>query len=115
MMKKVKDLTFSLMLIFVVAIGIYWLMVELQKDYLDHYLSLLGEKLIELVPESSEKRSLKTFFDDFKTQVENQEVTPEQVEKVAAGILNISNLKDSISVAEARVCDRNGKIRKDPR
>jgi len=102
MFKKVKDLTFSMVLIFVIAVGIYWLMVELQKDYLDHYLSILGDKLIELVPESSEKRTLKPFLDDFKKQVENQEVTPEQVEKVAAGILNMSNLKDSITVTEAR-------------
>ncbi len=102
MVKKVRELTFSLMVIFVIAIGIYWLMVELQKDYLNHYLTLLGDKLIELVPESSEKRTLMALFDNFKEQVENQDVTPEQVEKVAAGILNISNLKDSISVAEAK-------------
>jgi len=102
MVKKVRELTFSLMVIFVIAIGIYWLMVELQKDYLNYYVTLLGDKLIELVPESSEKRTLMALFDNFKEQVENQDVTPEQVEKVAAGILNISNLKDSISVEEAK-------------
>ena len=111
MFKNAKNLSFSLVLIFVIAVGIYWLMVELQKDYLDHYLSLLGDKLIELVPESSEKRSLGAVFDEFKKQVENQEVTPEQVEQVAAGILNISNLRDSITVAEARAVLEAAKIK----
>jgi hypothetical protein len=108
MFKKVKDLAFSLALIFLIAVGVYWLMVEMQKDYLNHYIGLLGDKLIALVPESSEKRTLQSFFDDFKKQVENQEVTPDQVERVAAGILNISNLKDSISVAEAKAVLRLG-------
>ena len=78
MFKKVKDLAFSLVLIFLIAVGVYWLMVEMQKDYLNHYIGLLGDKLIALVPESSEKRTLQSFFDDFKQQVENQEVSPEK-------------------------------------
>lgn len=113
MFKKVKDLAFSLVLIFLIAVGVYWLMVEMQKDYLNHYIGLLGDKLIALVPESSEKRTLQSFFDDFKQQVENQEVSPEQVERVAAGILNISNLKDSISVTEARAVLRLGRAEPD--
>jgi hypothetical protein len=74
---------------------------QLQKDYLDQYITILGDKLVALVPESSEKRALSDLFDQFRTKIENKEVSPEQVEQIAAEIFNLSNLSDSISFAEA--------------
>lgn len=96
-------MSFSVVVIFLVAIGIYWLMEQLQEDYMDQYLSILGDKLIAMVPEVSEKSTLKNIFDEFRFDVENDQVSPEQVEKVAAGIFNIDLLTDSLSLAEAIV------------
>jgi hypothetical protein len=99
--KKFRDLSFTIVLIFLIAIGVYWIMEQLQKDYLDQYINILGEKLISMVPESSEKKALSEMFDQFKTKVEKNEVSPEQVEKIAADIFNFSYLSDSLSYAEA--------------
>ena len=101
MIKKIRDLSFTIILIFLISIGVYWIMEQLQKDYLDQYINILGEKLISMVPESSEKRALSEMFDQFKTQVEKNEVSPAQVEKIAADIFNFSYLSDSLSYAEA--------------
>ena len=101
MFKNIRDLGFSFTLLFLIAVGIYWIMDQLQKDYLDQYISILGDKLVTLVPESSEKRALNDLFDQFRTKVENKEVSPQQVEQIAAEIFNLSNLSDSISLAEA--------------
>ena len=101
MIKKIRDLSFTIVLIFLIAIGIYWIMEQLQNDYLDQYINILGEKLISMVPESSEKRALSEMFDQFKTKIEKNEVSPEQVEKIAADIFNFSYLSDSLSYAEA--------------
>ena len=101
MIKKFRDLSFTIVLIFLIAIGVYWIMEQLQNDYLDQYINILGEKLISMVPESSEKKALSEIFDQFKTKVENNEVSPEQVERIAADIFNFSYLSDSLSYAEA--------------
>ena len=101
MIKKFRDLSFTILLIFLIAIGVYWIMEQLQKDYLDQYINILGEKLISMVPESSEKKALSEIFDQFKTKVEKNEVSPEQVERIAADIFNFSYLSDSLSYAEA--------------
>ena len=101
MIKKIRDLSFTIVLIFLIAIGIYWIMEQLQNDYLDQYINILGEKLISMVPESSEKRALSEMFDQFKTKIEKNEVSPEQVEKIAADIFNFTLLSPSAAVNQA--------------
>ena len=102
MRKKLRDISFSIVVVFLVAIGVYWFMEQLEKDYLDQYISILGEKLTSMVRDSSEKTAVKELFDQFRSDVGNDQVSPEQVEQVAADILNIDNLTDSISFLEAR-------------
>ena len=102
MVRKLSDFGFVIILIFIIAVGAYWIMVQLQQDYLDKYLGLLGDKLITMVPESSEKESLAELYNQFKQKVETKEIAPEQVEEIAAGIFNLSLISDSISLAEAR-------------
>ena len=100
--KKLRDVSFSIVVVFLVAIGVYWLMEQLEKDYLDQYISILGEKLVAMVQEGTEKTAVKDIFDQFRNDVGNDLVSPEQVEQVAADILNIDNLTDSISFVEAQ-------------
>lgn len=100
--KKIRDISFSVVVVFLVAIGVYWLMEQLEKDYLDQYISILGEKLTSMVREGTDKSAVKELFDQFRSDVGNDQVSPEQVEQVAADILNIDNLTDSISILEAR-------------
>jgi hypothetical protein len=99
--KKFRDLSFSIILIFLIAVGMYWIMEQLQKDYLPQYISKLGEKLISMVPESSDKYALNKEIEELKTRVEKNEVSPEQIEKMAADIFNINYFSDSLTLAEA--------------
>ena len=66
MVKKLRDLSFSIILIFLIAVGMYWIMEQLQKDYLPQYISLLGEKLISMVHESSDKYALSKEIEQLK-------------------------------------------------
>jgi len=101
MVKKFRDLSFSIILIFLIAVGMYWIMEQLQKDYLPQYIGLLGEKLISMVNESSDKYALSKEIEQLKTRVEKNEVSPEQVEKMAADIFNLNYFSDSLTLAEA--------------
>jgi len=114
LIKKARELGFSIILIFLIAVGIYWIMEQLQKDYLDQYINILGDKLLAMVPESSEKEALTDLFGQFRTQVEKKEISPEQVEKVAQDIYNLSNISDSISFAEASALIRVPELEKVP-
>ena len=99
---KGKDTGLILSLVFIIAVGAYWLMLDLRNNNFDQYLSLLGEKLLAMIPESSEKRTIENMFTDFKQDVKEKKITPEQVEQVAAGIMNITNMSDTVSVDEAQ-------------
>jgi len=101
MRKKFRDYGLIASLVFIIAIGGYWILQQVKQESLGHYVGLLGEKLLAMVPESSEKRTIEKMFSNFQTQVEEKQLAPEQVEEVAAGIINISNISDTVSVAEA--------------
>ena len=109
---KGKDTGLILSLVFIIAVGAYWLMLDLRNNNFDQYLSLLGEKLLAMIPESSEKRTIENMFTDFKQDVKEKKITPEQVEQVAAGIMNITNMSDTVSVDEAQaILDIAGDIK----
>jgi len=54
------------------------------------------------VPEGEQKVSLRRLYDDFKRKAENQEVPPEEIERVAATILNLAN-RDTLISADAAI------------
>jgi hypothetical protein len=101
MNKKLRDYGLIASLVFIIAVGAYWIFQEFKRESIEHYMDLLGQKLLAVVPESSEKRTLEKMFSNFQEQVQEKQVTPEQVEEVAAGIMNITNISDTVSVAEA--------------
>ncbi|MDW7682333.1 MAG: hypothetical protein SCK70_17345 [bacterium] len=83
--------------VFVIAISltavIFWLVFldkESQEIVLEHSLNMLGNKLLAMVPEGAEKGGVKQMYDNFVKQASAREVEPEQVEQVAASILNLS-------------------------
>lgn len=101
MKKNIRDIGLILSLAFILTVGGYWLIQYLKQENIDHYIGLLGEKLLAMVPESSEKRTLESMFKTFEKKVEEKQVAPEQVEKIAADIMNITNITDSLSFEEA--------------
>ncbi len=102
MLEKIRDKSFAVVVVFLIAVGIYWILEQLQQDYMDQYINILGEKLISMVPESSEKEALSEVVDQFKTKFEKNEVPPEQLEKIVADVYNYSYLSDTLSLEQAR-------------
>ncbi len=83
---------------------IFWLVFldkRSQDEVLEFSLNLLGDKLMAMVPDDSEKSAVKNLYDNFVQQAKAQQVAPEQVESVAATILNLSNLDTTLSSQQA--------------
>lgn len=83
------------------ALAIYNLAIKPKINDLNHYAELLGDKLLAMVPEGSGKAALAQTYRDFLEKVRNREVAPEGVERVAAGILNLSNSNKVITPEQA--------------
>ncbi|HDP98625.1 MAG TPA: hypothetical protein ENN22_05520 [bacterium] len=94
--------------VFVIAISltavIFWLVFldkESQEIVLEHSLNMLGNRLLAMVPDGAEKGGVKQMYDNFVKQASAREVEPEQVEQVAASILNLSQLDTVITPEQA--------------
>lgn len=98
-----KMLRIAGIIIFIVlgGIAIYNLSIKPKIDTLNNYVELLGNKFLAMVPEGSGKELLAGMYRDFAEKVRNREVEPEQVERVAAGILNLSNTHEQITPKQA--------------
>jgi len=73
---------------------------ELKQDVYDHALALLGEQLLAVLPEDAPAAEVTKKWERFSEQAMRGEVPPEQVERVAASILNASNAEEKLSPAE---------------
>ncbi len=67
-----------------------------QNDVLEYSLNTLGDKFFSLMGDSSAKSALKTKYDNFVRRAVNGEADQDQIEYVAANILNASNSRDTI-------------------
>jgi hypothetical protein len=98
--------------VLIVFAGVYFIFFYaekgIQKDVLEFSLNLMGEKLLALVPEGANREKIKELYDGFKQRAINGLVEPEQVETVAANILNVSNRKQPISPQQAEGIIRSG-------
>jgi|GEM_PF-1300509 len=92
------------LLVGVITLIIFLLVVQDQQvknNVLDYTLNVLGGKLLAMVPEGTGKELVRERYESFVNQVKNREVTPAQVEQVAANILNASNVDHKMSPEEA--------------
>jgi len=104
MLNTLKKIGFFVVTI-IITTGIVWLVFldkESKRDVLDYSLGLLGEKLMAMVPEGSDRASVQEVYNKFMTQAKQQEVAPEQIETVAANILNVSNMEGTITSEQAK-------------
>jgi len=106
MAKKKHDFGLILSLGLIIAIGGYWFVKEVQMDGVEHYVDLLGNKLMDLVPKEQEKQELAVIYDEFKSKVKEKKIRPENVEQIASAIINLSNVSDTVSLAEAEALIR---------
>lgn len=101
MAQKKRDFGLILSLGLIIAVASYWFVKEMPMDGVEHYVDLLGDKLMALIPEEQEKQELAAIYDDFKTRVKEKKIRPENVEQVASAIINLSNASDSLTLSEA--------------
>lgn len=70
---------------------------QIQDNLLRSSLHLLGDKFFGLIADGPQKQQMLANFDKFVERAISGETPPEQVEYVAANMLNATNSKDSIS------------------
>lgn len=74
----------------VVAVGGYFLLGENREDILALSLDSIGDRLMELVDDREAKARTADTYANFKAKVAAKEVTPDQFERIAANVLNLS-------------------------
>ncbi len=90
--------------VLIISAGIYFVFYadeDVQQDVLEYSLNLMGDKLLAMVPEGSEKIKLTQLYNGFKERAIQGNVAPEQIEHVAANILNVSNSETSLTPQQA--------------
>jgi len=60
---------------------------EVKQNVLEYSLDLMGEKLLALVPDGTEKNKLNELYQSFKERATKGNVAPQQIESMAANIL----------------------------
>jgi len=100
-MKFFKNVLMAIFVL-ILSVGIFFLLVKDQKikdDILRSTLELFGDDLMAMVPDGEQKDLLKRKYDDFLQQADKEEIPPEEIERVAATILNLTT-GDTIIQAE---------------
>jgi len=100
-MKQKRDYGLILSLGIIIAVGSYWFVKEMPTGGIEFYLDALGDKLMAMVPQDNEKEALASVYENFRTKVREKKIKPENVEKMAAAIINLSNSKDTLTANEA--------------
>jgi len=102
MKKNLNNIFLAFCLLVIFSMSIYFIMQKFDSENIDHYLDFLGSKLMAVIPEDKNKEELTQLYDQFKQQVEEKKVAPGQVEKLAAEILNVENLDDSLRLHKVK-------------
>lgn len=88
-------------LLIVVAISGYFLFAQNKQDILAYTMDTLGARLADLATNDESRERIVEAFDLFSDRVARQELTPEQIELVAANVLNLSAKGEAITPEEA--------------
>jgi len=105
-LKKAAQAVGLVLFILLGVVAIYNLAIKPRIVNLDQYVELLGDKLLTMVPEVSGKEKLAEMYQGFLERVRKREVDPAQVERVAAGILNLSNAHETLTPEQAEAVMR---------
>jgi len=98
---KIRDFGFYSSLILIILIAVFLLVSKVKEGELNYYLELLGEQLVEMVPDSQGKELIAARYNDFLNKVKSKEVSADEVEQVASRILNLSSRDTLLSNDEA--------------
>jgi hypothetical protein len=90
-----------IVLLIVVAISGYFLFSQNKQDILAYTMDTLGARLAALATNDESRERIVEAFDLFSDRVARQELSPEQIELVAANVLNLSAKGEAITPEEA--------------
>lgn len=88
---------------------------EVRQDVLEYSLNLMGNKLLAMVPDGVGKNKLNELYEGFKQKAKQGNLAPEQIENVAANILNVSNTETSLTPQQAEGVLRSAMMAPTPR
>ncbi|HPG40451.1 MAG TPA: hypothetical protein PLP19_05070 [bacterium] len=91
-MKVIKNILVGF-LVLILSAAIFFIMVKDQQvkdNILSSSLQMFGDDLLAMVPESEQKEVLRQKIDDFMVKADRNQVAPEEIEQVAADILNLT-------------------------
>jgi len=89
-------------MIFVSSIVLYRVITEVKQVDVDKQMEQLGQLLFDRVPEGDERDALAEEYNAYVEKVKKREVAPESVERVAAGILNVTGSSRQLKPSEAQ-------------
>lgn len=72
-----------------------------RESALEASLGFIGDKLLALVPDGENKQNLAALYNDFKQQVLDRKIAPQQVEQVAASVLNLTQSEAQLTPEQA--------------
>lgn len=104
MSEILKKIGFAILVIVLTAV-FYWIIFldkAEKQQALEHTMNLLGDKLMAMIPDTAEKDSVEMLYQDFLKETQARNVPPETVERVAANIINLSNLDTVITPEQAK-------------
>lgn len=79
----------------------FFLYQQYKQDVLAYSLDLVGDRLIAMAPDDTNKDAILSLYESFKQRVLAREVPPRQVEHVAANILNLGNSGATVTSEQA--------------
>lgn len=100
-MQKKYDLFFAVSLIVMVVIAVHLVNHYVQKQDLDNYLNLLENKISEMIP-AEDKQEFQDIYTEFIIQVEDEELPMQDVEKLAARIVELRKKTDTLSAVKLK-------------
>ena len=100
-MKKILREYGAVALVIGVAMVAYIVYQQNRSDILTYTLDTLGSRLVELVDDDDKKASVRNRFAEIKGRVLNKEITPAEVEALAANVLNLSAAGSKLTADEA--------------
>ena len=102
MKKLLREYGLILILILVGIVG-YLALRGNEQDILAHSLDGIRNRLVAMVDDVANREAIAAHFDRFKDKVLAKEVSTEDVEHVAANVLNLSNSGSSITPEQAEL------------
>ncbi|MCB0281369.1 MAG: hypothetical protein H6627_06900 [Calditrichae bacterium] len=101
-MKTRHDFYFVFSLLFILVIGFFITYDHFQKKQLNSYLRVVHDKISEMITDESDRKAFHEYYEELITHVENDSVSPQQLENLAENIISIRRQKDSLSTSDLK-------------